>query len=156
MGSVTSTLVQTLPVYKRRSCSESRACLKGRQYACTHIGSRGFHSVIFPCEVIPKGHSIILPLRAVYLLCYQYWAPEWVPRFCLSLRTSLGTEPEKDKVDKESKLDKEFELRENDTCRDTPWETKLPLTSTSLVKAQGLKGRCLTQIPCLKKHITLV
>lgn len=37
----------------------------------------------------------------------------------------MGTEPEADKVNKESKVDKELEWRENDTYQDMPGKTKL-------------------------------
>lgn len=142
MGSVTSTLDQTLPVYEGRSCSSKQGLLSREAVRALH--TRWEHR-LSACHYSLKGDpqrpqptsesssfvplSVVNPRQSAQLL-----GPLSFPLFS-SLRTSLGTEPEADKVDKESKVDKEFEWRENDTCQDMPWKTELLHASASLGKA---------------------
>lgn len=134
---------------------QGRACFKRRRYVPLHTQWKGS----WLCHYFVQSH-IILPLRTVCLFLYQWstsdWAPSfWVP-FIFPTAHPWGLPckmKQADKVNKEFKVDKEFEWRENDTCQDRPWKTKLLHTPASLGKVWDLKGRCLTLIPFLKKNI---
>lgn len=118
--------------------------------------------VHIPWEGISKGHNIISLQSRLFIplpTLAQTGCPDSRPlcvSHCSSLGTSMRTGPEADEVDTESKVDKEFECREKNTCQDIPWKTKLIHTSTSSGKAQGLKGRCPTQSSCLKENTALL